>query len=190
MPAVNTQPQFPVYPFMIQSPVAPNMSYVLERVPPAGQIGAIGPMPPSYPMMRPVYQTPPSPALTVRNDFSPSRPSSGYPRFDSRRQNAARVTRSPYHNSASHHNHVDIGRIRDGIDVRTTVCYPLPPRRHTNLGRSCFVTFPTRLIRRCSSASLMSQAGASTTSCTCALILPTTASENYPFHEASVESNA
>ncbi|KAH6893609.1 RNA recognition motif 2-domain-containing protein [Thelonectria olida] len=121
MPAVNTQPQFPVYPFMIQSPVAPNMPYVLERVPPAGQISAVGPMPPPYPMMRPVYQTPPSPALTVRNDFSPSRPSSGYPRFDSRRQNAARITRSPYHNSASHHNHVDIGRIRDGIDVRTTI---------------------------------------------------------------------
>ncbi|KAI5457928.1 RNA recognition motif 2-domain-containing protein [Mariannaea sp. PMI_226] len=121
IPSLNSQPQFPIYPFMIQSPMGASMPYVLERVSLAGQINSISPMTPSYPLMRPVYQTPPSPALTVRNDFSPSRPSSSFPRFDSRRQNAARITRSPYHNSTTHHNHVDIGRIRDGIDVRTTI---------------------------------------------------------------------
>ncbi|KAI1393851.1 RNA recognition motif 2-domain-containing protein [Hypoxylon trugodes] len=42
-------------------------------------------------------------------------------RPDGRRQNAMRVSRSPYYNVANHHNHVDIGRIRDGIDVRTTI---------------------------------------------------------------------
>lgn len=42
-------------------------------------------------------------------------------RTDGRRQNAIRVNRSPYYNAANHHNHVDINRIREGIDVRTTV---------------------------------------------------------------------
>ncbi len=32
-----------------------------------------------------------------------------------------RVTRSPYYHAAGHHNHVDVNRIREGIDVRTTV---------------------------------------------------------------------
>ncbi|TDZ18328.1 Meiosis protein mei2 [Colletotrichum orbiculare MAFF 240422] len=36
-------------------------------------------------------------------------------------QNAARVNRSPYYTAASHHNHVDISRIREGTDVRTTI---------------------------------------------------------------------
>ncbi|KAK7409045.1 hypothetical protein QQX98_008806 [Neonectria punicea] len=118
---INAQQQFPIYPFMIQSPLAPSMPYVLERVPPASQMGGMGPMTPSYSMINPMYQTPPSPALTVHNDFSPSRATSSYSRIDARRQNATRITRSPYHSAASHHNHVDIGRIRDGIDVRTTI---------------------------------------------------------------------
>ncbi|KAI5864582.1 RNA recognition motif 2-domain-containing protein [Durotheca rogersii] len=42
-------------------------------------------------------------------------------RPDGRRQNAMRVARSPYYNAANHHNHVDVGRIREGIDVRTTI---------------------------------------------------------------------
>ncbi|KAH7000046.1 RNA recognition motif 2-domain-containing protein [Ilyonectria destructans] len=121
VPGVNTQPSYSMYPFMIQSPLAPSMPYILDRLPPSGQMGTIGPMTPSYPMMNSVYQTPPSPALTVHNDFSPSRSTSGYSRVDARRQNATRITRSPYHSAASHHNHVDISRIRDGIDVRTTI---------------------------------------------------------------------
>ncbi|KAK2023838.1 RNA recognition domain-containing protein 2 [Colletotrichum zoysiae] len=42
-------------------------------------------------------------------------------RNETRRQNAARVNRSPYYNVSSHHNHVDVHRIREGIDVRTTI---------------------------------------------------------------------
>ncbi|CCF42833.1 hypothetical protein CH063_02934 [Colletotrichum higginsianum] len=42
-------------------------------------------------------------------------------RGEPRRQNAARVNRSPYYNVASHHNHVDVNRIREGTDVRTTI---------------------------------------------------------------------
>ncbi|KAI1777668.1 RNA recognition motif 2-domain-containing protein [Hypoxylon cercidicola] len=43
------------------------------------------------------------------------------PRTDTRRHNAIRVNRSPYYNATNHHNHVDIGRIQEGIDVRTTI---------------------------------------------------------------------
>jgi hypothetical protein len=45
----------------------------------------------------------------------------GHPRLDNRRGNATRGNRSTYYNATSHHNHVDVYRIQDGIDVRTTV---------------------------------------------------------------------
>lgn len=53
-------------------------------------------------------------------DFSPPRGSLYPGRLDVRRQNATRIVRQPTYNPAVHHNHVDVGRIRDGIDVRTT----------------------------------------------------------------------
>ncbi|KAK7747102.1 hypothetical protein SLS62_009157 [Diatrype stigma] len=43
-------------------------------------------------------------------------------RADSRRDNAMRISRtSPYYNPNTHHNHVDVNRIREGTDVRTTI---------------------------------------------------------------------
>ncbi|KAK7938077.1 RNA recognition motif domain-containing protein [Apiospora aurea] len=53
-----------------------------------------------------------------------SRNGEAYPRsIDGRRQHAIRIQRAPYHhgNTSSQHNHVDISRIREGIDVRTTI---------------------------------------------------------------------
>ncbi|KAI1367729.1 RNA recognition motif 2-domain-containing protein [Xylaria arbuscula] len=38
-----------------------------------------------------------------------------------RRQNATRISRSPYHQQTNNHNHVDVNRIREGTDVRTTI---------------------------------------------------------------------
>jgi hypothetical protein len=38
-----------------------------------------------------------------------------------RRHNATRVARSPYYQQTNSHNHVDVNRIREGTDVRTTV---------------------------------------------------------------------
>jgi hypothetical protein len=55
-------------------------------------------------------------------------------RHDGRRQNAMRVNRSPYYSAAGHHNHVDVNRIREGIDVRTTVSYKPGPHQ-TSLAR-------------------------------------------------------
>ncbi|KAK1722354.1 RNA recognition domain-containing protein 2 [Colletotrichum acutatum] len=57
----------------------------------------------------------PSPGMPMMGSMSPGT------RAEPRRQNAARVNRSPYYNVASHHNHVDVNRIREGTDVRTTI---------------------------------------------------------------------
>lgn len=47
------------------------------------------------------------------------------PRFqrssDARRQNASRVNRAHFSPPGPHHNHVDVNRIREGTDVRTTI---------------------------------------------------------------------
>lgn len=88
-----------------------------------GPLPPMTPMSPGYPMMRSMYHSPPSPAMTSQYSPSPSRMSSGYARPDSRRQGATRVTRS-VHGTNNHHNHVDAARIREGIDVRTTVGAP------------------------------------------------------------------
>lgn len=115
-------PTYAMLPMMIRAPYAPGMSYMMDQYPSTVQASPMTPMSPSYTSLGPLYQTPPSPALTAQNNQSPSRPMSGYNRPDARRQNATRISRSPHHNAAGHHNHVDIQRIREGIDVRTTVC--------------------------------------------------------------------
>lgn len=118
---IHLQSAFTMYPFMFQPSLASSMSYALERLPGTAQIGPMTPVSPAYPAMSSLYQTPPSPASTSQTNQSPSRPTPGYGRLDARRQNAMRISRSPHHSAAGHHNHVDIQRIRDGIDVRTTV---------------------------------------------------------------------
>ncbi|PSR94599.1 RNA recognition motif 2-domain-containing protein [Coniella lustricola] len=46
---------------------------------------------------------------------------SAFQRSDSRRRNATRVNRSTFSPPGPHHNHVDINKIREGTDVRTTI---------------------------------------------------------------------
>ncbi|PHH58756.1 hypothetical protein CDD81_4667 [Ophiocordyceps australis] len=124
---MRIHPTFAMYPLMFQPQFAAaptGMSYVLDSFIPSGTQGPMTPMAPvspSYSVAGPLYHTPPSPALTSQNSFSPSRSLTDFGRSDARRQHAMRINRSPYHNVASHHNHVDILRIRDGIDVRTTI---------------------------------------------------------------------
>lgn len=121
---MRVHPPFGMYPVMFQSPFTSGMPYVLESLSPSGTQGAVtpmAPMSPPYSVVGSLYHTPPSPALTSQNSFSPSRSLAGFRSHDARRQNAMRVNRSTYHNVATHHNHVDINRIREGIDVRTTV---------------------------------------------------------------------
>ncbi|KAL6862138.1 RNA recognition motif 2 domain-containing protein [Trichoderma novae-zelandiae] len=113
-----------MYPLMFQTPFTPAVPYMLDSFLPTAQTGSSSPLTPftpQYPIFGTVYQTPPSPALTAQNNYSPSRTFSVAERADARRQNAMRVSRSTYHSTTTHHNHVDINRIRDGIDVRTTI---------------------------------------------------------------------
>ncbi|KAK1756242.1 RNA recognition motif 2-domain-containing protein [Echria macrotheca] len=122
----------------LQSPLGPHMSqqpvmyqpvlyqspYVLDQTPTRRHSGApvapMTPIPGGMPMMGPIF-TPPSTPLTLTSDYTSPRGMMGYGRQDNRRQYATRVNRSPYHVSGSHHNQVDVNRIRDGIDVRTTI---------------------------------------------------------------------
>ncbi|RFU74171.1 meiosis mei2 [Trichoderma arundinaceum] len=113
-----------MYPFMFPTPFTPAMPYMLDSFLPTAQTSSgspLTPFTPQYPLFGTLYQTPPSPALTAQNNYSPSRTFSGAERADARRQNAMRISRSTYHSTTTHHNHVDINRIRDGIDVRTTI---------------------------------------------------------------------
>ncbi|KAK3901924.1 meiosis protein mei2 [Staphylotrichum tortipilum] len=116
-----------MYPMVYHGvPAGGPSRYVLDQTPTRGQgIGHMAPMTPisgGIPVMGPLYSTtPPATPMAMHGDFNSPRSMQPYSRMDGRRQNAMRVNRSPYFNNAGHHNHVDVNRIRDGIDVRTTI---------------------------------------------------------------------
>lgn len=126
-------PQMAMYPisYYAVSPTAPAR-YVLDQTPTRSQgipqgippMSPLTPMTGGMPIMGSLYTPPATPMF--QGDYTSPRSLQTYGRFDggrfdSRRQNAMRVNRSPHYNAAGHHNHVDVNRIRDGIDVRTTV---------------------------------------------------------------------
>lgn len=120
---------YPMHPMALQGATNAPAAYPSQT--PARRPSAISgtpntPMP--LPMISPVFTPPatpmgygytgnittPTPRSIVRYSSAPS----------ARRQNAMPVIRnSPYHATpnANHHNQVDVERIREGIDVRTTV---------------------------------------------------------------------
>lgn len=59
--------------------------------------------------------------MAMHHEFSSPRPSQGLYRADGRRQNATRINRGYFNPPGPHHNHVDIQKIKEGTDVRTTV---------------------------------------------------------------------
>lgn len=81
----------------VHSPLGPSINYALAS-----------------PMVSPTspYSNP---------DYASPRQLQAAGRSDGRRQNAIRVSRSPHYNVTGQHNHVDVDRIQQGIDVRTTV---------------------------------------------------------------------
>ncbi|OAR00361.1 hypothetical protein LLEC1_00295 [Akanthomyces lecanii] len=113
-----------MYPVIAQQSYTPSLPYLMNPFiagAPGAEVATLSaPISPSYQRVSASYRKPPSPALTVHNGFSPSRSSSAYSRLD-RRQHAARVNRNAFQSPSSHHNHVDVHRIREGIDVRTTI---------------------------------------------------------------------
>lgn len=48
-----------------------------------------------------------------------------------RRQNTFRSIRGSHYTTSSHHNHVDINRIREGTDVRTTASFDAPTQENS-----------------------------------------------------------
>lgn len=85
--------------------------------------------PQSYPMLRQFSPIP----LSSRASFPSTRPNMGFQRSNEflrsdsfqrpndRRQNASRVNRASFSPPGPHHNHVDVNKIREGTDVRTTI---------------------------------------------------------------------
>ncbi|KAL2200887.1 hypothetical protein P885DRAFT_25717 [Corynascus similis CBS 632.67] len=118
--------QFPMYPAVYNDMKSPGPNrFILDQTPTRGQgVGHMPPMTPisgGMPMMASLFNTtPPDTPMAMRGEFTSPRSIQSYGRLDSRRQGSVRANRSPYFN-ASHHNHVDVNRIRDGIDVRTTI---------------------------------------------------------------------
>jgi hypothetical protein len=112
-------PQVGMYP-PVYHPMIPSAGqYVVEQFqrPPPVPFH----LPHNLAAFSPMYQpATPGPLVQFQTGYAMPRPP-GFTRPDARRQNALRVNRSPYHSAAGHHNHVDIGNIRDGADVRTTV---------------------------------------------------------------------
>ncbi|KAK4039921.1 hypothetical protein C8A01DRAFT_46650 [Parachaetomium inaequale] len=119
--------QYAMYPVVyhgVQS-AGPNR-FMLDQTPTRGQgVAHMAPMTPisgGMPVMGPLFNTtPPDTPMAMHSDFTSPRSIQPYGRQDARRQSAMRVNRAPFFNNAGHHNHVDVNRIRDGIDVRTTI---------------------------------------------------------------------
>jgi hypothetical protein len=110
------------YPFVTHPRLHSNLPYFFHNFMPAGPLLHVSSTDPPRPLTSLSHQRPPSPALTVHHTHSPLESLSDFGRTEARRQSAPRVIRPSFNNGANHHNHVDVSRIRDGIDVRTTVC--------------------------------------------------------------------
>lgn len=151
--SICLSPSLAMYPVISQPAYPPNFSYLVNSFVAGGSGTEVAPVSapisPSYQRVSTTYRKPPSPALTVQNSYSPCRPNSGYGRLD-RRQNASRVSRNSFQSPTSHHNHVDVHRIREGTDVRTTVrIIYLVLNAHADLSRLCCETYQTRSTRPC-----------------------------------------
>jgi hypothetical protein len=156
-------PPITMYPIIYHPHIEPGMEYILGRGPPSYTPIASSSTPHA------AGNHPPHPLQAGRlYEALPNIRGATYGRPDGRRQNAYRGGRGAYSGAASHHNHVDVNRIREGIDVRTTVGESAHPGNECKVDRrcrSCSATSPTRLTRPCSNALWMTQAGESTISC-------------------------
>jgi hypothetical protein len=143
------QPQLAMYPILCQAQFQSGLPYVLD---PGTQPNPVLPRAVHpFPLASAIYAPAPS-SLLASGDYSQHRGMPSYGRPDARRQHAARISRAPYYNVSSHHNHVDVHRIREGIDVRTTASIPMSWQGQCSSlisTRLCCGTYPTRWTKQC-----------------------------------------
>ena len=110
------QPTYGMMPVLYHGvPVTPP--YVYDGMQSRSHTG-IAPSSSNYSLVSPMI----SPSSSFASgDFMTPRQFQPVGRGDGRRHNATRIARSSFYNQNTHHNHVDVNRIREGTDVRTTV---------------------------------------------------------------------
>jgi hypothetical protein len=139
-PALQMQPAYGMLPIVYHGIPMTTPPYVFDQLSSRSQSAAFSSA--GYPMIGPM--TPRS--AYIPRDIMVPRP---YPGLH-RRQNATRIARSPYYQQANSHNHVDVNRIREGTDVRTTVrliCHR--GEIYLTFNRSCYEIYPIKLTKRC-----------------------------------------
>lgn len=81
----------------------------------------MSPLSSPFSMMAPLSPQLTGPMNSPQHSFPSPRLSQAFHRSNERRQNALRVNRGHFSPPGPHHNHVDINKIREGTDVRTTI---------------------------------------------------------------------
>ncbi|KAF2969257.1 hypothetical protein GQX73_g4363 [Xylaria multiplex] len=107
-PTLQMQPTYGMLPIIYHGIPMATPPYVFDNAAARAQAAALAPFL-SSPMA-------PRSAYISRDVIAPRQ----FPGLN-RRQNATRVSRSPYFQQTNGHNHVDVNRIREGTDVRTTI---------------------------------------------------------------------
>ncbi|OAA55600.1 meiosis protein [Niveomyces insectorum RCEF 264] len=109
-------PQVALVPMVVRNPFTPGAPLILEPYGPHGSpMTSMGSSPLIYPPRTPV-----SSLAHQGHESGPVHRSLGMPsRFPGRRGSSLRDRGANYNNG--HHNQVDVNRIRNGVDVRTTV---------------------------------------------------------------------
>ncbi|KAI1122901.1 RNA recognition motif 2-domain-containing protein [Nemania abortiva] len=110
-PALQVHPTYGMLPIVYHSIPMATPPYVFDNMPSRSHSAAFSSA--AYPFINPMA---PRSAYIPRDMMVPR----GLPGLN-RRQNATRVSRSPYYQQTNSHNHVDVNRIREGTDVRTTI---------------------------------------------------------------------
>ncbi|KAI1426697.1 RNA recognition motif 2-domain-containing protein [Xylaria sp. FL1777] len=110
-PALQVQPTYGMLPIVYHGIPMTTPPYVFDNLPSRPHTAAFSSA--AYPFLSPMA---PRSAYIPRDMIVPRQ----FPGLN-RRQNATRISRSPYYQQTNSHNHVDVNRIREGTDVRTTI---------------------------------------------------------------------
>ncbi|EFX00571.1 meiosis protein [Grosmannia clavigera kw1407] len=108
-------PQVALVPMVLRNPYTPGTPLILDPYGPHGH--NMTPMPGGTPLVFP----PGAPVSTIMGHHGYDRSSTVASRYNNRRGGALRIDRNLHYNPNGHHNQVDINRIREGVDVRTTI---------------------------------------------------------------------